>query len=93
MFIIRIDCKDTSSAIKIFQILNDRGLDLSAADLIKSSLLQNINDKFREEIGKGCLKSEIDEFIANWRNVENNIKDTDLTMSDAFVLYEYYLLA
>nr|WP_314564655.1 HNH endonuclease family protein [uncultured Campylobacter sp.] len=93
MFIIRIDCKDTSSAIKIFQILNDRGLDLSVADLIKSSLLQNINDKFREEIGKGCLKSEIDEFIANWRNVENNIKDTDLTMSDAFVLYEYYLLA
>lgn len=95
VFIIRIDCTDVSSAIKIFQILNDRGLDLSPSDLIKSSLLQNINDKFKNasENEKQTQKHEIDEFISKWREAENTLKDTDITISDMFVLYEYYLLA
>lgn len=38
--IIRIDCQSVSFAIKLFQVLNDRGLDLSNSDLIKSFLIR-----------------------------------------------------
>ena len=37
--IIRIDCKNKEFAIKLFLVLNDRGMDLTAADLIKSHLI------------------------------------------------------
>ena len=33
-------------AIKLFQVLNARGMDLTAADLIKSYLLENLYNKF-----------------------------------------------
>ena len=41
--IIRIDCQSVSFAIKLFQVLNDRGLDLSNSDLIKSFLIGRIH--------------------------------------------------
>ncbi|GAP71185.1 protein of unknown function DUF262 [Bacteroidales bacterium 6E] len=43
--IIRIDCKNREFAIKLFQVLNDRGMDLTAADLIKSFLLEKLYSK------------------------------------------------
>ena len=41
--IIVITCDDTNSAIKLFNVLNDRGMDLSSADIIKAHLLQKEN--------------------------------------------------
>ena len=36
VYIIRIDCSSLSTAVRIFQVLNARGLDLTDSDLIKS---------------------------------------------------------
>ena len=36
-------------AIKLFQVLNDRGMDLTSADLIKSYLLEKILKKYSGE--------------------------------------------
>ena len=89
--IIRIDCKDRDFAIKLFQVLNDRGLDLTAADLIKSFLIEKLHTKYKDSTDTLKLKEE--QFIADWREMENNIKDCDINLNELFILYEYYLLA
>ena len=91
--IIRIDCIDRGFAIKLFQVLNDRGMDLTSSDLIKSFLLQKIEDKYRDEENDTDRKDEEDQFISEWRKAENILLDTDLSMNDMFIVYEYYLLA
>ena len=89
--IIRIDCADSEFAIKIFQVLNDRGMDLSAADLIKSFLLEKLYKKYEEEPDDSKIKEE--QFIADWREIEQTVKNCDINMNDLFIIYEYYLLA
>ena len=80
--IIKIYCKNRSFAIKLFQILNDRGLDLTHSDLIKSSLMSTL-DKDKQK-----------QFIADWNSTIQIIKDiNDMDMDDLFILYEYYQLA
>jgi len=91
--IIRIDCLDRGFAIKLFQVLNDRGMDLTSSDLIKSFLLQKIEDKYKNEEDESGRKEEEDQFISEWRKAENILADTDLSMNDMFIVYEYYLLA
>ncbi|RYY01005.1 MAG: DUF262 domain-containing protein [Gammaproteobacteria bacterium] len=89
--IIRIDCSSVNFAIKLFQVLNDRGLDLTNSDLIKSFLLEKVYRKYAED--EATLKLRADQFIADWRATENIVKDSYLSMNDLFVIYEYYLLA
>ena len=89
--IIRIDCTDRQFAIKLFQVLNDRGMDLSAADLIKSFLLEKLYKKYKEDPDNSKLKEE--RFIADWREMEQTVKKCDINMNDLFIIYEYYLLA
>lgn len=94
--IIRIDCIDRGFAIKLFQVLNDRGMDLTSSDLIKSFLLQKIEDKYKvedDEDDEDDKKAEEEQFITNWRKAENILLDTDLSMNDMFIVYEYYILA
>ena len=43
--LIRISCTDESFAIKLFSVLNDRGLDLTSADIIKAHLMQQLDDE------------------------------------------------
>ena len=80
--IIKITCKDRSFAVKLFQVLNDRGKDLDPSDLIKSDLLNNLPESKHEQ------------FIADWNQVKNTIKDFDCKgeMDDMFTLYVYYHL-
>lgn len=89
--IIRIDCSDRQFAIKLFQVLNDRGMDLSAADLIKSFLLEKLYKKYKEDPDNSKLKEE--RFIADWREMEQTVKKCDINLNDLFIIYEYYLLA
>lgn len=89
--IIRIDCSDRQFAIKLFQVLNDRGMDLSAADLIKSFLLEKLYNKHKEDADISKLKEE--RFIADWREMEQTVKKCDINMNELFIIYEYYLLA
>jgi len=89
--IIRIDCQSVAFAIKLFQVLNDRGLDLSNADLIKSFLIGQIQKKY---IGDGELKKQKeDQFMDDWKVCENYSNDTQTSLNDLFVMYEYYTLA
>lgn len=89
--IIRIDCQSVSFAIKLFQVLNDRGLDLSNSDLIKSILIGKIQKLYMNDPEHKKLKE--DQFMDDWKNCENIAIDTDESINDLFVLYEYYLLA
>ena len=68
-------------------------MDLTSSDLIKSFLLQKIEDKYRDEENDTDRKDEEDQFISEWRKAENILLDTDLSMNDMFIVYEYYLLA
>jgi uncharacterized protein with ParB-like and HNH nuclease domain len=89
--IIRIDCQSVSFAIKLFQVLNDRGLDLSNSDLIKSFLIGKIHKKFESDAE---LKRQYeDQFMDDWKSCEQIAIDTEESMNDLFVMYEYSLLA
>lgn len=88
--IIRIDCRNREFAIKLFQVLNDRGMDLTAADLIKSFLLENLYKKYKDDKDSSKLKEE--QFISDWRAMEQSIKSCDISLNDLFIIYEYYLL-
>ncbi len=83
--LIKIICYDESFAIKLFQVLNDRGLDLSPADIIKGYLLSSISGKDN--------KHNHDTFMADWRLCEEWTKELDVNLTDIFTYYEYYLLA
>lgn len=88
--IIRIDCANREFAIKLFQVLNDRGMDLTAADLIKSFLLENLYKKYKDDADTSKLKEA--QFIADWRSMEQSVKTSDINLNDLFIIYEYYLL-
>ncbi|MBP8994719.1 MAG: DUF262 domain-containing protein [Bacteroidales bacterium] len=88
--IIRIDCKNREFAIKLFQVLNDRGMDLTAADLIKSFLLEKLYSKYKDDQDTSKIKE--DRFIADWREMEQTIKTCDINLNDLFIIYEYYTL-
>lgn len=79
---ITITCSKQEYAIKLFQVLNTRGLDLSPADLIKSHLY-----------GKLSAEIEKQQFISTWREVETLSKQMDEPITDLLTYYEYYLLA
>lgn len=88
--IIRIDCKGREFAIKLFQVLNDRGMDLTAADLIKSYLLEKLYKKYKVDADTSKIKEL--QFVADWRDMEQTIKNCDITLNDLFIIYEYYIL-
>lgn len=89
--IIRIDCHSVAFAIKLFQVLNDRGLDLSNSDLIKSFLIGQIQKKYENDLE--LKKQKEDQFMDDWKVCENYSNDTETSLNDLFVMYEYYILA
>ncbi|MFT3844081.1 MAG: DUF262 domain-containing protein [Lacibacter sp.] len=89
--IIRIDCQSVSFAIKLFQVLNDRGLDLSNADLIKSFLIGKIHKQYEDDTE--LRKQHEDQFMDDWKSCETMAIDTEESMNNLFVMYEYYLLS
>ena len=60
VFVIRIDVKDDYNAFVLFETLNDRGLELSEADLLKNHLFAISGDRFRDTQG-------------NWDAMEHNL--------------------
>lgn len=89
--VIRIDCSNRDFAIKLFQVLNDRGMDLTPSDLIKSYLIGNLNTIYKED--KDMLLNYEKVFMADWQSMEEIMKDSDINLSELFTMYEYYLLA
>ncbi|KFH27552.1 hypothetical protein JM68_00715 [Helicobacter pylori] len=77
---ITITCSDTDMALRIFNVLNARGLPLHAIDVFKGELLK----KFTEE-------KEQEELATRWENLRQKCLDNDLTMETLFSWYLDYL--
>lgn len=77
---ITIECTTQSFAIRLFQVLNARGLDLTPADLIKSYLLQKLP------------ADQHTQFMANWQYIENVAKQCNEDLTKLFNYYLYFLL-
>lgn len=65
-FVVEISTPDRSEAFQIFQTINARGLDLSAADLIKSDFFGNSGDN-------------TEEVISTWSALEETLGDLNLS--------------
>jgi len=87
--IIRIDCSNVGFAIKLFQVLNARGLDLTNSDLIKSFLIGKLHFLYDNEV----VDIKEKQFLQDWISCEEIALDVDESMNDLFVMYEYFLLA
>jgi len=87
--IIRIDCSNVGFAIKLFQVLNARGLDLTNSDLIKSYLIGKLHQIYDDEV----IDLKEKQFLQDWISCEDMALDVEESMNDLFVMYEYFLLA
>lgn len=81
--IIKIECTNQSFAIKLFQVLNDRGLDLSPSDIVKSYIIGKYDND--NEIGKRTFEN-------TWKEIEDLSKNNGFKIDDFVVYYEYYKL-
>jgi len=79
--LITITCSTDTFAIKLFQVLNTRGMDLSPSDLIKSFLLSHLPCDAHQQ------------FMTTWQEIEILSKFIEEPLTDLFTYYEYYLLA
>lgn len=77
----RIECPDEESAIRIFNVLNDRGMPLSPVDILKSSLMQSLDKEHREA------------FKTTWQEIMSNLKTMGFSMYDTLNAYLYYAIA
>jgi uncharacterized protein with ParB-like and HNH nuclease domain len=82
--VITITCHNQKHAIKLFQVLNYRGLDLTNADLIKSYLYGEIpSDQEKEKA----------QFISTWDQIETVSRERKESVNDLLTYYQYFLLA
>ncbi|MCQ2709580.1 DUF262 domain-containing protein [Helicobacter pylori] len=76
---ITIICPDADKALRIFNVLNARGLPLSATDIFKGELL------------KHAKEHELEEFVSRWNDLSQKCSDNDLTIETLFSWYLTYL--
>jgi len=81
--IIKIECMNESFAIKLFQVLNDRGLELSPSDIVKSYIIGKYEQD--DSYGKSVFNN-------NWKNIEELSKQYGFKIDDFIVFYEYFKL-
>ncbi|GAA9567080.1 DUF262 domain-containing protein [Helicobacter pylori] len=76
---ITITCSDTDMALRIFNVLNARGLALNATDIFKGELLKHTKEHEREE------------FVSRWNDLSQKCSDNDLAIETLFSWYLNYL--
>ncbi len=76
---ITITCPDADKALRIFNVLNARGLALNATDIFKGELLKIAEEHEREA------------FVSRWNALSQKCSDNDLTMETLFSWYLKYL--
>lgn len=76
-----ITCPSQNDAIQIFNVLNNRGMPLSSIDILKSSLMQTLEDEDRKA------------FKSKWEEVNLNLQFVDLSLDDMLTTYLYYKIA
>ncbi|MGN0728903.1 DUF262 domain-containing protein [Treponema sp.] len=75
-----IKSKDTSNAIRIFNVLNDRGMPLSSIDILKSNLMTSLNIEDRKT------------FKAKWDSINEKVNHR-FDFEDMLQSYLYYKIA
>ncbi len=78
---ITITCPDADKALRIFNVLNARGLALNATDIFKGELLKHAKEHEREE------------FVSRWNALSQKCSDNDLKIETLFSWYLNYLNA
>ncbi|GAA7649201.1 DUF262 domain-containing protein [Helicobacter pylori] len=76
---IRTTCSNISMALRIFSVLNARGLVLHATDIFKGELLKHAKEHEREE------------FVSRWNALSQKCSDNDLKIETLFSWYLTYL--
>ncbi len=76
---ITITCPDADKALRIFNVLNARGLALNATDIFKGELLKHAKEHEQEE------------FVSRWNALSQKCSDNDLTMETLFSQHLTYL--
>ncbi|WRA20304.1 DUF262 domain-containing protein [Helicobacter pylori] len=77
---ITIICPSIDKALRIFNVLNARGLPLHAIDVFKVELLKKLANKKDQE-----------EFVSRWNALSQKCSDNDLTIETLFSWYLTYL--
>lgn len=77
---ITITCPDADKTLRIFNVLNARGLPLNATDIFKGELLKELA---KEEDQK--------KLVSRWNALNQKCSDNDLTMETLFSWYLTYL--
>ncbi len=77
---IKTTCPNISMALRIFSVLNARGLPLNATDIFKGELLKELA---KEEDQK--------KLVSRWNALNQKCSDNDLTMETLFSWYLTYL--
>ncbi|MFP6071190.1 DUF262 domain-containing protein [Helicobacter pylori] len=76
---ITITCPNADKALRIFNVLNARGLALSATDIFKGELLKHAKEHEREE------------FVSRWNDLSQKCSDNDLKIETLFSCHLTYL--
>ncbi|WP_367704415.1 DUF262 domain-containing protein [Helicobacter pylori] len=76
---ITITCPDADKALRIFNVLNARGLALNATDIFKGELLKHTKEHEREE------------FVSRWNALSQKCSDNDLKIETLFSWHLTYL--
>lgn len=77
--VLHIRCDGQEKALRIFNTLNNRGLSLSTADILKGLIFQSKNDTEKEI------------FAAKWKRLEGDIQDSNyLRKEDVTFLFAQY---
>ncbi|KAA6509000.1 DUF262 domain-containing protein [Helicobacter pylori] len=76
---ITITCPDADKALRIFNVLNARGLALNATDIFKGELLKHAKEHEREK------------FVSRWNDLSQKCSDNDLKIETLFSWYLTYL--
>ncbi|GAA9849552.1 DUF262 domain-containing protein [Helicobacter pylori] len=77
---ITITCSDTDMALRVFNVLNARGLPLHATDIFKGELLKKLTEEKEQE-----------ELATRWENLRQKCLDNGFAMETLFSQYLTYL--
>lgn len=85
VYVIKITCYDQNFAIKLFQVLNDRGTPLNTSDIIKAHLMEKVTANGDENLNNILLSC--------WHKIETVTNENNANVDDFLVYFEYYKLA
>ncbi|WP_120861775.1 DUF262 domain-containing protein [Helicobacter pylori] len=77
---VTITCPDADKALRIFNVLNARGLALNATDIFKGELLKEL-----------AKEQDQKKLVSRWNALSQKCSDNDLTMETLFSWYLDYL--